>query len=103
MTTVLAAVCALALGGSAGFGLALAARARELARARAELRTLREQAAEARHSLRRPLTAIMGFAQLMRDMDGKLAAEKKTEYLGCVLEESEKMSALIDGLLKETR
>lgn len=67
--------------------------------ARAELSTVddlrRELIANISHDLRTPLTMITGYAELMRDIPG----ENTAENLQIVIDETERLSALVTDLL----
>lgn len=67
--------------------------------ARAELATVddlrRELIANISHDLRTPLTMITGYAELMRDIPG----ENTAENLQIVIDETERLSALVTDLL----
>jgi len=91
---------------------------RELARRNEQLRAQNEKIADAdrlkseflanvSHELTTPLTSIKGFAKLLRadvaaEFSGgaRLGAEQRTEFLGLVEREAQRMSELIHGLLE---
>ncbi len=59
----------------------------------------------AAHELKTPLTAIMGFAEILLDplSSKSLTKEKKNEYLELILEKGEALNRLIKDLLDITR
>ena len=95
-----AAVAAAACATSAVLAWRLSRCLRELAAARERLGWFAGESREARHSLRTPLTAMIGFATLLRDRSDRLSPEKREQYLRMLLEESERLSRLVDALLK---
>ncbi len=50
------------------------------------------------HELRTPLTAIRAFAEILHD-NPDLALEQRTEFLGIIARENERLTRLIQGLL----
>ena len=78
----------------------LRARGRELENANRRLQWFIKSAGTARHDLRTPMTAIIGFATLLRDRNDRLTPEKRQQYLSMLLEESGKLNRLIEALLK---
>jgi Na+/proline symporter/nitrogen-specific signal transduction histidine kinase len=50
------------------------------------------------HELRTPLAAIRAFAEILHD-NPDLTAERRTEFLGIIARENERLSRLIQGLL----
>jgi Na+/proline symporter/nitrogen-specific signal transduction histidine kinase len=50
------------------------------------------------HELRTPLTSIRAFAELMRD-DPQMDAEQRRQFLGLVVEETERLSRLVNQVL----
>ncbi len=50
------------------------------------------------HDLRTPLSAIMGFAQMMRDAKAGPITPAQEEFLGDILTSSRQILGLIDGL-----
>ena len=50
------------------------------------------------HELKSPLTSIVGFAEMLDEMPD-MPEEKKKEYLGYILRESQRMIAVINDLL----
>jgi two-component system sensor histidine kinase KdpD len=55
------------------------------------------------HDLKTPLAAILGSAGALRDLDGSLSGQDKTELLGTLIEESERLNRFIANLLDMTR
>jgi len=55
------------------------------------------------HELRTPLTSIMGFAQTLRGMPGKLDEEERAEFLGIIEQESNRLLVMINDLLDISR
>ncbi len=53
------------------------------------------------HELRTPMTAISGFVEGM--LDGTIEPESRDEYLNIVLDETKRLSKLVDDLLKISR
>ncbi|MBQ7600115.1 MAG: hypothetical protein IJU57_05540 [Clostridia bacterium] len=51
------------------------------------------------HDLRTPLTMIRGYAEMMRDIPG----ESNEENLGVIIDETEKMSALVNDMLEYSK
>jgi len=51
------------------------------------------------HEFRNPLTAILGFAEFMRDFSQQLSEEKKQEYLCQIQESARRMTALLNDVL----
>lgn len=49
------------------------------------------------HEVRTPLTGMMGYAELMMDMDFEL--EQRREYLGIIYHETERLAELFDNFL----
>ena len=67
-----------------------------------KLEKSREEAFSAvSHEMRTPLTAVLGFAQYMRD--NTTSAAEQQEYLGLILKEGERLKRLIDNLLSLQR
>lgn len=54
------------------------------------------------HELKSPLTSILGFAQML-DEDENLEPEKRAQYLGHILKDSERMLAVIENILQLQR
>ena len=52
------------------------------------------------HDLRNPLSRVLGFATLLQDSDENLADNKPRRYLAQICDAVNKMSALIDDLLR---
>jgi two-component system, OmpR family, sensor histidine kinase KdpD len=55
------------------------------------------------HDLKTPLAAILGAAGTLRDLSGALTEDQKTELLGTMIEESERLNRFIANLLDMTR
>jgi two-component system sensor histidine kinase KdpD len=55
------------------------------------------------HDLKTPLAAILGAAGTLRDLSGALTDDQKTELLGTMIEESERLNRFIANLLDMTR
>ena len=55
------------------------------------------------HDLKTPLAAIMGAAGMLKEFDGTLAGDSRSELLGTVLDESERLNRFIANLLDMTR
>jgi two-component system sensor histidine kinase KdpD len=55
------------------------------------------------HDLKTPLAAILGSAGALRDLDALLDGAAKTELLGTILEEAERLNRFIANLLDMTR
>jgi len=51
------------------------------------------------HDLKDPLSAILGFAEVVQEEHTQLPAEKLTEYLGIIVTKSRKAVSIINGLL----
>jgi len=65
-----------------------------------EVETLRRDlVANVSHDLRTPLTMIRGYAELMRDLPG----EDTTENLQSIIDETSRLSSLVDSLLGYSR
>lgn len=61
----------------------------------------REFSANVSHELKTPLTAISGFAELMKE--GLVEPEKMKEFAGDIYKESSQLIALIDDIMKLSR
>jgi two-component system phosphate regulon sensor histidine kinase PhoR len=61
----------------------------------------RDFIANASHELRTPLTSIQGFAETLASAD--LSEEQRSQYLGTIVRNSQRMSGLIDDLLTLSR
>jgi two-component system sensor histidine kinase KdpD len=55
------------------------------------------------HDLKTPLAAILAAAGTLRDLSGALTDEQKTELLGTMIDESERLNRFIANLLDMTR
>ena len=55
------------------------------------------------HDLRTPLASVLGAATTLRDLDGALDDASKTELLGTVIDEAERLNRFIANLLDMTR
>lgn len=64
-------------------------------------KTRRAFIANISHDLRSPLTSIQGFLTAM--MDGTIPPEKHEHYLHIVLEESQRLSRLVEGIVDMSR
>lgn len=51
------------------------------------------------HEFRNPLTAILGFAEFMKDFSQQLSEEKKQEYLCQIQDSARRMTALLNDVL----
>ncbi|MBW4547628.1 MAG: hybrid sensor histidine kinase/response regulator [Symplocastrum torsivum CPER-KK1] len=51
------------------------------------------------HEFRNPLTAILGFAEFMKDCSQQLSEQKKQEYLRQIEESARRMTALLNDVL----
>jgi len=86
-----------------GFGIAaLRTRARQVeaeAQLRDLLRSKDELIATIAHELRTPLTGVVGFAQLLRDDEGALKPEARSEMIRLVAEQGMDLTNIVDDLL----
>jgi two-component system sensor histidine kinase KdpD len=55
------------------------------------------------HDLRTPLASVLGAASTLRDLDAALPAEAKSDLLGTIIAESERLNRFIANLLDMTR
>lgn len=55
------------------------------------------------HRLRTPLTAVMGFAELLQEQPGQLSAEDRTAMLTAIAADAADMANIIDDLLVVAR
>jgi two-component system, OmpR family, sensor histidine kinase KdpD len=55
------------------------------------------------HDLKTPLAAVLGSASTLRDLADKLSASEKTELLGTIIDESERLNRFIANLLDMTK
>jgi two-component system sensor histidine kinase KdpD len=55
------------------------------------------------HDLKTPLAAVLGSAGALRDLAEKLSASEKTELLGTIIDESERLNRFIANLLDMTK
>lgn len=82
----------------------LDAQAREMADALARARgDLAEIGASASHDLKSPLQAVLGFAHLLDQLYGAELDERAGMFVRTIIEASEKMAALVDGLARYCR
>lgn len=51
------------------------------------------------HDLRTPLTMIKAYAEMIRDLSGE-NPEKRTEHLGVIIDESDRLTELVNNLLE---
>lgn len=51
------------------------------------------------HEFRTPINSLSGFAQLLRDDDGSLTDEERREYLGIIVDESQRLAGLSERIL----
>ena len=58
-----------------------------------------ELIANVSHDLRTPLTMIKAYAEMIRDLSGN-NPEKREEHLGVIIEESDRLTALVNSLLE---
>lgn len=58
----------------------------------------KELIANVSHDLRTPLTMIRAYAEMVRDLSGE-NPEKRNQHLGVIIDESQKLSSLVDDLL----
>ncbi|HEY5789191.1 MAG TPA: ATP-binding protein, partial [Gammaproteobacteria bacterium] len=88
-------------------------KSRELERATAELKAANERLQEldrmkdefvstVSHELRTPLTSIRAFSEILM-RDAEMPGERRHEFLGIVVKESERLSRLINQVLDMTR
>ena len=61
----------------------------------------RDFIANVSHELRSPLTSVQGYLQGV--LDGSLPVEEQTQYLSVALEETQRLSKLVSGLLSLSR
>jgi signal transduction histidine kinase len=82
-------------------------RERELARQNRALAAVNEEleafSYSVSHDLRAPLRAIAGFSQIVKDEAGRGLGQQATHALNRIRQATERMSALIDALLKLSR
>lgn len=64
-------------------------------------RVRRDFIANASHELRTPLTSIQGFAETLASSD--VSPEQRSQYLGVIVRNAQRMSSLIDDLLTLSR
>jgi K+-sensing histidine kinase KdpD len=50
------------------------------------------------HDLRTPLTVVEGFARMLERGEGRLSAEDRAEFLARIIEASQQMSEILDGV-----
>ena len=51
------------------------------------------------HDLRTPLTMIKAYAEMIRDLSGD-KPEKRNEHLGVIIQETDRLSALVSNMLE---
>ena len=101
-TAVLSDHAARIIGAVANFrNLAHIRKLEEQVRRSEHLAALGQMAAGVAHEIRNPLNSIRGFAQLLQEKAGKDAAS--TEYAQIVLEEVDRMNAIVQDLLDFSR
>ena len=62
--------------------------------------TRRDFVANVSHELRTPLTVLAGFLETLRDMPAEaIAADQREQYLGMMLEQAQRMQAIVEDLL----
>ena len=62
--------------------------------------TRRDFVANVSHELRTPLTVLAGFLETLKDMpDEALSAEQREQYMGMMLEQAQRMQAIVADLL----
>ena len=57
----------------------------------------------AAHELRAPVTAIKGYARTLATKADRITPERRTEFLGMVNDQSERLAHLVDDLLRVSR
>ncbi len=55
------------------------------------------------HELRGPMTTVMGFGYTLRDQADSLPAQKRTEVLGIIVRETERLARMVNDLLDVSR
>jgi two-component system sensor histidine kinase KdpD len=55
------------------------------------------------HDLRTPLASVLGSAQVLRDLDGKIDPATRSDLIGTIIEEAERLNRFIANLLDMTR
>lgn len=65
----------------------------------AAMEATREFVATASHDLRTPLTSVMGFSRTLLDLDERLPAERRREFLEAIARGATQASRLVDDLL----
>ncbi len=74
------------------------------AKAEAASRAKSEFLSRMSHELRTPMNSILGFAQLLRMFEpDRLSAEKRNEYVDCILGSANHLQALIEDVLDLSR
>lgn len=66
---------------------------------RAMNQSMRDFVAIASHDLRGPITAIIGFAQLLEDAWARLDEAKKQEFVAVIIRQGRHLNALVEDLL----
>jgi signal transduction histidine kinase len=77
-----------------------------LAEMRTKLDMLNELSAGIAHELRNPLSSIKGATHLLHEKSGSLTAEKSSEYLNLISEETERLDGMLAnyrGLIRPTK
>jgi signal transduction histidine kinase len=59
----------------------------------------RELVSNISHDLRTPLTIIKAYAEMVRDLSGE-SKEKREKHLGVIIDEADRLAALVNGLLE---
>jgi signal transduction histidine kinase len=62
----------------------------------------REFLAVVTHDLKAPLTAILGYVRLLRELDGRASPEQAREFLGVVEQQGERMLDMLEQLIMAT-
>lgn len=75
----------------------------ENARLRSHIRELDIFAETLAHDLKNPMATIRGFASLLQDYEGRLSNEEIDEIVHYIVDESQKLEAMIDSILLFSR
>ena len=62
----------------------------------------RDLMANISHDLRTPLTLVKAYAEMVRDLSGD-DPEKRNEHLGIIIEESDRLAALVNDIMDLTK